>query len=234
MTEASFKKELENLDIKINKIQEEQLLIFFNFLIKKNQEFNLTTITDKKEVYLKHFYDSLTVVKGINLNKIESLCDLGSGAGFPGVVLKIFFPHLKVTLIDASNKKINYLKELINLLNLKNIEAIHARMEDYSKNHPEKYDLITVRAVGDLSVVLELSVKALKINSKIVFYKGNLDKVKMVNSNLLKELSLKQLDSILFSLPIENSDRVLIIFEKIAKTKAKYPRMMAKIKKEAL
>lgn len=227
-----FKEELKKINIDLTNEQLNQLEEYYNIVIKKNQVMNLTGITEKEEFYLKHFYDSLTLNKIIDLNKIETLCDIGSGAGFPGVVLKIVFPNLKVTLIDSLNKRINFLNEVIKELKLENIEAICSRAEEYSLKNEEKYDLVTARAVAQLPVLLECSIKLVKINKYFVAMRGNKEEINEIN--LEKELKIKKEDEIIFNLPIENSTRTLIKYVKINKTPNKYPRTYSKIKNKPL
>ena len=199
-----------------------------------NEKINLTTITAIQDVYLKHFYDSLTLFRVCDLTKDINICDVGSGAGFPGIVLKIFFPNLKITLVDSLNKRVNYLNTIIKELGLVNIEAVHSRMEDFSKVNEEKYDIITARAVANLSVLSEISVKALKIQGKLVFMKALCDdELEMVLPKLsILGLKFNKVDK--FLLPIEESNRSLIVFEKIKTTPNKYPRNIDKIKKNPL
>ena len=199
-----------------------------------NEKINLTTITAIQDVYLKHFYDSLTLFRVCDLTKDINLCDVGSGAGFPGIVLKIFFPNLKITLVDSLNKRVNYLNTIIKELGLVNIEAVHSRMEDFSKVNEEKYDIITARAVANLSVLSEISVKALKIQGKLVFMKALCDdELEMILPKLsILGLKFDKVDK--FLLPIEESNRSLIVFEKIKTTPNKYPRNIDKIKKNPL
>ena len=194
---------------------------------------NLTAITDIEAVYLKHFYDSLTIVKIIDLNKYNTLCDLGSGAGFPGIVLKIFFPNLNITLIDSLNKRINFLNVVINELDLKNIEAIHTRIEDYARLNKEKFDIVTARAVAPLNILLELGINLVKINNYFIAMKGNLDNEPSYE-NALKNLNCIEENIIKFKLPIENSNRSLIKIKKENKTNKKYPRKINEIKKNSL
>lgn len=234
MDKETFEREILKLGIDLDENKLNKLDKFYKFLIEKNKVMNLTAITDEKEVYLKHFYDSLTICRVIDLKKYDSLCDVGSGAGFPGIVLKIFFPHLKITLIDSLNKRVNYLNELISVLSLKDIKAKHIRMEDFSKDNEEKFDLITARAVASTSLLSEISVKALKIKGKLLLYKGIFNEEEEISQNLLQELSLKIETIEKFNLILENSQRSLVILSKEKKTKAKYPRMMSKIKKELL
>ena len=231
MNKDLFYKELEKLGITISEEQYKQLELFYDLLIEWNNKINLTGITVKEDVYLKHFYDSLTLFRDIELNKEISICDVGTGAGFPGIVLKIVFPNLKITLIDSLNKRIVYLNEVINKLGLKDIEAIHTRMEDYSKLNEEKYDYITARAVSNLRVLSEICVKSVKLNGYLVFMKGNLEEELYNIDTCLNKLglSIEKIDR--FNLPVENSNRSIILLKKNKKTLDIYPRSVDKIKK---
>ena len=131
MTKEEFIENLKKINIYPTEQQLSILERFYNKMIEWNKKINLTRITEKEEVYLKHYYDSLTLNKAIDLNRVETLCDVGTGAGFPGIVIKIFFPKIKITLIDSLQKRVNYLNEIIKELNLKDIEAIHTRGEDF-------------------------------------------------------------------------------------------------------
>ena len=134
MTIDEFILELKKMNLIPSKNQLDKLEKYYELLVKYNEVMNLTSIVEKKQVYLKHFYDSLTISKIIDLNKYDSLCDFGTGAGFPGIVLKIFYPNLNITLIDSLNKRILFLNEVIKQLELKNIETIHNRIEEYGLN----------------------------------------------------------------------------------------------------
>lgn len=234
MNKEQFVLEVRNLGIEVTEKKLKKLDEFYNLLILWNEKINLTTITAIQDVYLKHFYDSLTLFRVCDLTKDINICDVGSGAGFPGIVLKIFFPNLKITLVDSLNKRVNYLNTIIKELGLVNIEAVHSRMEDFSKVNEEKYDIITARAVANLSVLSEISVKALKIQGKLVFMKALCDdELEMVLSKLsILGLKFNKVDK--FLLPIEESNRSLIVFEKIKTTPNKYPRNIDKIKKNPL
>ena len=231
MSKEEFLKELTRLNIIVSKEQMEKLDKFYKLLIEWNKKVNLTSITKEEDVYLKHFYDSLTLIKAININENLKLCDVGSGAGFPGIVLKIIFPNLKTILVDSLQKRVNYLNAIIEQLNLENIEAVHTRMEDYSKEHEEEYDVITARAVGNTKLLTEISVKALKINGKLILMKGNIEEELNNTNNLFSNLGVEIENIIKFKLPIEESNRSLIIIKKISKTSNKYPRRIDKIKK---
>ena len=153
MTKNEFLAELAKLGINLTEKQINDLEIYAKFLLEYNSHTNLTAIIELNDVYLKHFYDSLTIVKNIDLTKIANLLDIGTGAGFPGMVLKIVFPSLKVTLLDSNNKKIAFLKELAKKLNL-NVEIVYDRAEIFVQNRREFYDIVTSRAVADLSIYL--------------------------------------------------------------------------------
>ena len=171
MTEQEFIDSIKELGIEPTDKQLYQLSKFYELLIEWNQKINLTRITDKKEVYLKHFYDSLTISKELDLNKINTLCDVGTGAGFPGIVLKIFYPNLKITLIDSLLKRVKYLNEIIKELNLKEIKAIHTRAEDYK----ETFDIVTARAVANIEKLLTYTMHLVKKDGKLIAMKGNID-----------------------------------------------------------
>lgn len=225
--------ELKKINIEITKDQLNKLEQYYQLVIEKNMVMNLTGITEKKDFYLKHFYDSLTINKIIDLNNIETLCDIGSGAGFPGIVIKILFPKIKVTLIDSLNKRILFLNEVINKLDLKEIETICMRAEEYAKENEEKYDLVTARAVASLNILLECSIKLVKKNKYFIAMKGT-SKEEINIKKIENELKIIKEKEISFFLPNENSERKLIEFKKIDKTPKKYPRTYSEIKSKPL
>ena len=233
MNREQFVEELLKLNIEINDIQLEKLEKYYEILERENKLYNLTSITEKDTVFLKHFYDSLTIVKIIDLNE-QSLCDLGTGAGFPGMVLKIIFPNLKVTLIDATLKKCNFLEKVIKELSLENINVINERVEEYAKKEREKYDIVTARAVAPLKHLLEYGVPLLKVNGVFIAMKGNINKELVGIEIYENKLTIKITKSIEFQLPIEKSCRNLISFTKLEKTDLKYPRKYSEIKKKNL
>ncbi len=234
MDENSFIEEVAKLGIDLQEEQLGTLDKFYKLLIKWNDKINLTGITDREEVYLKHFYDSLTLVKALDLTEEISLCDVGTGAGFPGIVLKIIFPNLRIVLIDSLNKRVNYLKEVIKELGLENIKCYHMRMEDYAKLNEEKFDVITARAVSNIRVLAEISAKSLKIGGKLVLMKGLVDEELVDIDSCFKKLNLKLSNVLKFTLPKENSNRSLVVIEKIGKTPVNFPRPIDKIKKKPL
>lgn len=234
MTEQEFLIELEKLNIRLTETQKDQLNQYFELLINWNQKINLTSIVNKNEVYLKHYYDSATIVKIIDLNKPYSLCDIGSGAGFPGMILKILFPNLKITLVDSLKKRIVFLQEVIHELNLKDIQAVHSRAEEYAKEHIEKFDIVTARAVAHLNILLELAIPMIKNQGYFIAMKANVEEELKESKNALKILNSKINDKIEFILPIENSKRTLIKIEKLKTCPGKYPRKYSDIKKNRL
>lgn len=225
-----FIEETKKIGINLTEYQLNQLEKFYELLISWNEKMNLTRIIEKEEVYLKHFYDSLTLTKVIGLNKNLTLCDVGSGAGFPGIVLKIAFPNLKITLIDSLQKRVNYLNEIIKELNLLEIKAVHTRAEDYAKNNREKYDIVTARAVANLKVLSELCVPMVKENGNFIAMKANVEEELEESQEIIKKLNSKVEKIETFYLPIENSIRNIILIHKIAKTDQIYPRKIDKIK----
>ncbi len=206
MDKETFIKELEKLNITLSSEQLAKLHHFYELLISWNQKINLTRITEENEVYLKHFYDSLTLVKAVDLTKNLTLCDIGTGAGFPGIVLKIVFPNLKITLIDSLQKRVNYLNEIIKDLDLKDISAIHSRGED----HHEQYDIVTARAVANIKKLVKYTMHLVKKDGLFIAMKGNL--TEELSPEVKKSLQNKyQIYQIIeFNLPIENSKRSLL------------------------
>lgn len=233
MNQNKFIEELNKLGISLSDTQLNQLNRYFELLVEYNKVMNLTGITEHDEVYLKHFYDSLTIIKAIDLNSVKSLCDIGTGAGFPGLVLKIVFPNLKVTLLDSLNKRINFLNTVINELKLDNIETVHARAEEYAINNRNKFDITTCRAVAHLSNLLEYAIPMTKENGYFIALKGNLDEELKEANNAIKLLNVELTDKIEFKLPIEKSNRTIAKFKKIKDNK-KYPRKFSEIKKNRL
>ena len=225
-----FIEETKKLGITLTDSQLEKLNKFYELLISWNQKMNLTRITEKEDVYLKHFYDSLTISKVIDLNQDLTLCDVGSGAGFPGIVLKICFPSLKITLLDSLQKRVNYLNEIIKDQNLKDIEAIHTRAEDYAKQNREKFDVVTARAVANLKILSELCIPMVKVSGSFIAMKANIEEEIENSTEILKKLDSKIEKIETFYLPIEQSIRNIILIKKINKTNNIYPRRIEKIK----
>ncbi len=226
MNQDKFILELSKLNINITELQLQQLERYYELLIEYNKVMNLTGITDKEDVYLKHFYDSLTITKVIDLNNYETLCDVGTGAGFPGLVIKILYPHLKVTLLDSLNKRLNFLNIVIKELNLKDITTVHTRVEEYNK----KFDITVARAVAPLNILIEYCIPITKVNGYFIAMKGKNEEA----SNALLKLNSEIIEINSFLLPIENSNRTIIKIKKIKETNKKYPRKYSEIKKNPL
>ena len=210
MTKEEFINELKKINIMLSSKQLDKLDKYYHLLIEWNEKINLTRIVEEKDVYLKHFYDSLTLSKVINLNQELKLCDIGTGAGFPGIVLKIVFPNLKITLVDSLLKRIRFLDIVINELNLSNIETVHSRAEDYVKFHKNEYDIVTSRAVSRLSNLIDYSIPLLKKNGYFIPMKANCeDEIKECLPILKKKnIVIDKIEE--FDLPIENSHRTII------------------------
>ena len=210
MTEQVFIEQIKRLGITPTEEQLQKLEKFYQLLIEWNQKINLTRIIEKEDVYLKHFYDSLTIVKEVDFSKVNTLCDVGTGAGFPGIVLKIFYPNLKITLIDSLLKRVNYLNEIIKELELKDIEAIHTRAEDYH----ETFDVVTARAVANIEKLLKYTMHLVNKDGKLIAMKGNIEEelTEEVKKKINKKYKIEKINK--FLLPIENSNRSLIVIKK--------------------
>lgn len=234
MKKNEFIEELKKVNIFVTDKQLNQLEMFYNLLIEWNKVMNLTGITDKEEVYLKHFYDSLTISKVIDLNTVDNLCDVGTGAGFPGIVLKIFFPNLNITLIDSLNKRITFLNEVINKLDLKKIITIHSRIEEFGLKNHEQFDITVARAVAPLNVLLEYCIPITKINGYFIAMKANSTNEILNSTNALSILSSSIAENCQFYLPFENSIRSIIKIKKNKKTNPKFPRKNSEIKNKPL
>ena len=209
MNKELFIEELKKINIEITEKQLQKLNKFYELLVEWNKKINLTRITEKEDVYLKHFYDSLTITKVINLNEVETLCDIGTGAGFPGVVLKIMYPNLKITLVDALQKRVNYLNEIIKKLDLKDIEALHVRGEDLK----EKYDVVTSRAVANIEKLLTYTMHLVNKDGVMIAMKGNIEDelTKEVEDKINRKYKIVEINK--FILPSENSNRSLVVIK---------------------
>lgn len=234
MTINDFINELELLGIKPTEEQLNKLDAYATMLIEYNKKFNLTAITKKEDIYLKHFYDSLTITKAIDLSGYLKILDIGTGAGFPGLVLKIFFPNIELTLLDSNNKKILFLNEVIKELDLKNVNCIHSRAEELPNNYKEYFDLVTSRAVAHLRILTELAIPYLKVNGLFIPLKGNIEEELQESTNTITKLKSEVINIINFNLPIENSTRNIVTIKKCSSTPTIYPRAYDKIKKKAL
>lgn len=233
MNKEEFIVAVKDLDINITDKMLNDLNTYYKMLIDYNSHTNLTRITEENEVYLKHFYDSLTLVKAIDLDN-QTLLDIGTGAGFPGLVLKIVFPNLKVTLVDSLNKRITFLKSVIEKLNLKDIEAIHARAEEYILDKRESFDIVTSRAVANLNTLSELCIPFVKVSGYFVPMKADVKEELKSAEKGVKTLGGVLKDTIIFELPYDAGTRTLIKIEKLVETSVKYPRKFSEIKKKPL
>lgn len=223
------------IDIEFDDKQLNQFYKYMLLLIEWNEKINLTAITEPEEIILKHFIDSLTINKYIEQNR--SIADVGTGAGFPGIPLKIYRPDLKVTLVDSLNKRINFLNEVIYKLNLKDINTVHSRIEDFGKDkkYREKFDYVTARAVANLATLSEYLIPISKIEGKCICMKGNDIKEEIDCSKNAINLLGGKVDKIdRFELPNSDISRNIIIIDKIKNTPNKYPRKAGLPSKEPL
>ena len=223
------------IDIMFDDKQLKQFYEYMNLLLEWNKKINLTAITEPEEVVLKHFIDSLTISKYIEEN--TTLADVGTGAGFPGIPLKIYRPDLKITLVDSLNKRINFLNEVICLLNLKDISTVHSRIEDFGKNNQyrEKFDYVTARAVANVSVLSEYLIPLSKVEGKCIYMKGSEIEEELNNGkNAINILGGKIEKVEEFKLPDSDILRNIIIINKMKNTPSKYPRKAGMPVKEPL
>lgn len=236
---AIFRRGLEKLNIELTEEQFDQFEQYYDMLIEKNKVMNLTAITEYEEVLVKHFLDSLSIVNSNSVRKIImnkenhiSLCDIGTGAGFPGIPLKISFPHLSVCLMDSLNKRILFLQDVINKLNLSDISAIHARCEEIARKpeYRDQYDICTSRAVAKLNSLSELCLPFVKKDGVFVSYKaGNIQDELVEGSPAINKLCGKVTETKSFILPESDNERTLIVTTKIGPTPKAYPRAGGKI-----
>lgn len=228
---------LDNLKIKLDDSQTEQFIRYYELLIEWNKVMNLTGITEFDEVIEKHFIDSLAIVKAYDINNVNTLIDIGTGAGFPAVPLKIAFPWLNVTLLDSLNKRINFLNEVILKLKLENIQTIHGRAEDFAKTNEyrEKYDLCVSRAVANLASLAEYCMPYVKMNGYFIPYKsGKIDEELDNSSKAIKVLGGKLIETKKITLPDTDIERSFVIIQKKVLTPKKYPRKAGMPTKEPI
>lgn len=231
MNREEFILEIKKLQLDLD---EKTLLLlekYYNILVEENEKYNLTRIIEKEDVYLKHFYDSLTITKVVDIHN-QSICDLGTGAGFPGLVLAICFPNANLTLIESNGKKCNFLNIVKENLSLKNVNVINARVEEYAKENREIFDIVTARAVAPIKHLLEYGVPLVKVNGYFIAMKSSIDEETKNIENYYSKLSIKEIDKIVFNLPKEDSLRTLLKYQKLEKTNNKYPRRYSEIKRK--
>ncbi|APJ13145.1 16S rRNA (guanine(527)-N(7))-methyltransferase RsmG [Bacillus safensis] len=227
MNIEQFTAALEEKGITLSPVQLEQFETYFRMLVEWNEKMNLTSITEKEEVYLKHFYDSISAAFFIDFHKVTTICDIGAGAGFPSIPLKICFPHLHVTIVDSLQKRITFLNELAKGLNLQDTTFYHDRAETFGqcKEKRESYDLVTARAVARLSVLSELCLPLVKKEGLFVALKASAaDEEMQAGKKAVTVLGGEVVEKHSFVLPLEESERNIIVIEKKKQTPKKYPR----------
>ncbi len=229
-----FKELVNKLNISINDDMLNKYALYYEKLIEVNEYMNLTTITEENEVYIKHFYDSLTLNLAINDLKNISLCDVGAGAGFPSVPLAIAREDINVTIIDSLNKRINFLNDLISYININNVKAFHYRAEDYAKEKRDSFDVVTARAVARLNILSELCLPLVKIGGLFVAMKAELSEELDEARNAIKILGGEIVKVIDLELPNNMGKRNIVIIKKVKSADKKYPRAFAKIKERPL
>ncbi|MGL5268867.1 MAG: 16S rRNA (guanine(527)-N(7))-methyltransferase RsmG [Spiroplasma sp.] len=213
---------------------EHKLEQYYQLIIEYNQKFNLTTITKKDEVYYKHFYDALLISNEIVLND-QNICDVGSGLGVPGIVLKICFPNLQLTIIESNSKKCQFLKVVVEQLHLENVYIINQRVEEFAHQYREVFDVVVARAVASLNILNELCLPLVKISGYFVAYKGlNVSEELIVVKNSLAVLGANLVKQATYQLPKDYGTRNLLIFKKNKLTSLKYPREYKQIKNKPL
>jgi len=227
MKEQQFVEALEAKGLTVSPEQLAQFRRYYELLVEWNEKMNLTAITDEEGVYLKHFYDSITAAFYYDFTKVETVCDVGAGAGFPSLPIKIMFPHLKVTIIDSLNKRIGFLNMLATELGLEGVAFHHGRAEEFGKNKQfrERFDVVTARAVARMSVLAEYCLPLAKVGGQFVALKAaKLGEELEEGATALKVLGGNLRESHQFQLPGEESERNIVIVDKKRQTPGKYPR----------
>lgn len=225
------------MGISLNEQQRQQFIDFYEYLVEKNKVMNLTGITEFQEVLVKHFLDSLACVKAIDMQKVKRVMDVGTGAGFPGVPLKIAFPHLEACLLDSLKKRVNFLEETFALLKMTDITAVHGRAEEFAKNkvYRESFDLCVSRAVSNLATLSEYCLPYVKPGGSFISYNsGTVQEEVEQAEKAVKILGGKIRDVIYFQLPDSEIQRSLVVVEKVKATPGKYPRKAGTPLKEPL
>ena len=234
MNRVEFYHILSSNGLELSAIQKEQLHTYFEILVDKNKVMNLTGITEENDVYERHFYDSLLFSFDIDFSG-KTLIDVGTGAGFPGLVLAICYPNLKVTLLEPLNKRCVFLSEVVTALGLQNVEIVNQRSEDYSKNNREKFDYATARAVARLNMLLELVMPLVKVNGTFIALKGRMGYEEVNEAKRALELLNCKVDNVQdVKLLTDDDSRQNIFVLKLKRTSVNYPRNYAQIKNKPL
>lgn len=232
-----LKKGIEDFGLEVNEKVLSDFQEYKELLVEWNQKMNLTGIEDEKEVFIKHFLDSISAVTKGYIQNGMSLIDVGTGAGFPGMPLRICLPELKVTLLDSLNKRINFLQEVASKLSIEDIEFIHGRAEDFGKNedYREKFDIATARAVAGLPVLMEFCVPFIKVGGYFVCLKGPNANLELEESKKAMEvLGVEYIEKIDVKLPEIDLNHNILIFKKVKNTPSKYPRKAGKVSKNPI
>mgnify|MGYP002545003700 CR=1 FL=1 len=232
-----LKEYIQNIGIELNQDKINKLINYYELLIEKNKVMNLTAITEYKDVVIKHFADSLSIIKAVNMSEITNIIDIGTGAGFPGMVLKIVFPDVKITLLDSLNKRVKFLNQVIEELGLTGIETVHSRAEDGGRNKDlrEHFDVSVSRAVANLATLVEYNLPFIKVGGYFVAYKsGDIDE-ELVNAKKAVSVLGGTIEEVKkFQLPGTDIDRSLVYIKKIKPTSGKFPRKAGLPSKEPI
>ena len=212
-----FIKELKKNNIPYDEEKLSKLNIYYNFLIDYNSHTNVTAITEEKEVYFKHFLDSLMVSKAVNLSN-QIILDIGSGAGFPGIVLKIFYPDIKLTVLDSNNKKITFINMLLEKLNINDVITVCDRAENFMKDHLNDFDIVLSRAVAYADIITSLSIPFIKKEGVIILMKGNYEGELKILNTYKNELNISSIDIVNYDILSNENNRTLIVIKKINET----------------
>lgn len=227
----------ESFDIYLSEAQVNQFFAYYELLIEWNAKMNLTAITEIEEVVIKHFIDSISLCKYVDIKEIDCIIDVGTGAGFPGIPIKIIYPDVKITLVDSLNKRIKFLNEVIEQLGLTNIETVHARVEDlgHDEAYREKFNYCMSRAVANLAVLTEYCLPFIKVGGKLLSLKGpNITEEIKTSGEAIKILGGVLSDVEFIDIPYSDLKHNLVIIDKNLNTPLKFPRKTVKIKKSPL
>ena len=233
----TFKSKINTLHIELSKEQYSQYVTYYNMVVEKNKVMNLTGITEFDEFIDKHYIDSLSIVNAVDMTRVNSIIDVGTGAGFPGIPLKIAFPNLKLTLLDSLNKRVKFLNEVIGTLGLEKIEAVHGRAEDFGRNseYRGQFDLCVSRAVANLATLSEYCMPFVKVGGAFIPYKsGKVEEELNQARGAVKLLGGKIENAVSFELPKTEGERTLVVIRKVEATAKKYPRKAGMPGKEPL